>query len=179
MPYGMSPCARAALELDLLAMRTLPTTRERLSVREWTPADDAFVAKLAEEAFGEYGSQSARYMLSVTHRASARTWVALEAGVPIGLLVLELTARDGAVLAVAVAARARARGVGGRLMQVAESYAAARGALRLTLFTADSNLAALDLFLRRGFRIVGRRQRFYSRQQDACKLEKTLGESQP
>ena len=155
-------------------MRPLPDTRQQLLIREWTAGDDAFVAELAEEAFGEYGTQSARYLLSVTHRASARTWIALEAGAAIGLVVVELAAREGAVLAVAVAARARARGVGGRLMQVAESYAAARGVLRLSLFTADSNLAALDLFLRRGFRIVGRRQRFYSRQQDACKLEKAL-----
>ena len=69
-----------------------------------------------------------------------------------------------AFVAVAVTARARARGVGARLMQVAERYAASRGGRRLSLFTADSNLAALELFLRRGFRIVDRRRRFYARQ---------------
>jgi ribosomal protein S18 acetylase RimI-like enzyme len=155
-------------------MSTLSTTRQAVSVREWTPRDDAFVAQLSEEAFGEYGARASSYTLAVTHRASTRTWVAVQAGLPVGMVVLELGADEGAVLAVAVVARARARGIGGRLMQVAESYAAARGALRLSLFTADANVAALDLFLRRGFRIVGRRRWFYARRQDACKLEKAL-----
>jgi ribosomal-protein-alanine N-acetyltransferase len=77
------------------------------------------------------------------------------------------------VLAVAVARRARARGIGGQLMHVAERHAFAGGVRRLTLFTADANLAALDLFLRRGFRIIARKPGFYARGQDACQLEKT------
>jgi ribosomal protein S18 acetylase RimI-like enzyme len=155
-------------------MSTLSTPRLAVSVREWTPRDDAFVAQLSDEAFGEYAARPSRYMLALTHRVSTRTWVALDAGVPVGLVVLELGAVAAAVLAVAVTARARARGIGGRLMEVAESYAAARGARRLSLFTADANLAALDLFLRRGFRIVGRKPHFYARKQDACELEKAL-----
>src|SRR4051812_28424765 len=129
-------------------MSTLSATRDAVSVREWTPRDDAFVAELSDEAFREYAARPASYMLAVTHRPSTRTWLALEAGAPVGLVVLELGGDEAAVLAVAVTTRARARGIGGRLMQIAESYAVERGALRLSLFTADANLAALDLFLR-------------------------------
>ena len=145
-------------------------------MRRWTRGDDAFVAQLAEEAFAEYGAQPSRYLLHVTHRAGVRTWIAVEGDAPVGLVVLGSAASTWWVLAVAVTKRARARGIGGWLLQVAERHAALRGALHLSLFTADSNLAALDLFLRRGFRIVGRRPRFYARGQDACKLEKRLPE---
>lgn len=155
-------------------MRPPAMTRHVASVRDWTPGDDAFVARLAGEAFSEYGARPARYLLSVTHRASTRTWIALEAGEPVGLVVVELTAGEAAVLAVAVTARARARGIGGQLLHVAERHAQARGAQRMTLFTADSNLAALDLFLRSGFEIVARKPGFYARRQTACRLEKAL-----
>jgi ribosomal protein S18 acetylase RimI-like enzyme len=146
-------------------------------MREWTPADDAFVARLADEAFGEYAAKPSRYLTSLTRRATTRTWIAFDDGVPIGLVVVELTAGEAAVLAVAVSAGSRARGVGGQLMQVAERYALAHGAGRLTLSTADSNLAALDLFLRRGFRIIARKPGFYSRGQAACQMHKALRRS--
>jgi ribosomal protein S18 acetylase RimI-like enzyme len=153
-------------------MRAQSTTRNAVSVREWTSDDEAFVTQLADEAFSEYGGRPARYVLRAAQQANARTWIALDAGVPVGLVVLELATGTAAVLAVAVARHARARGIGGQLMQVAERHAFASGARRLTLSTSDANLAALDLFLRRGFRIIGRKRRFYARGQDACHLEK-------
>jgi ribosomal protein S18 acetylase RimI-like enzyme len=153
-------------------MRAQSTTRNAVSVREWTSDDEAFVAQLADEAFSEYGGRPARYLLRVTRQASARTWIAVDAGVPVGLVVVEVVMGAAAVLAVAVARRARARGIGGQLMHMAERHAFASGVRRLTLFTADANLAALDLFLRRGFRIIARKRSFYARGQDACQLEK-------
>jgi ribosomal protein S18 acetylase RimI-like enzyme len=159
-------------------MRAESATRNAILVREWTSGDDAFVARLADEAFSEYAGRPAPYLLRITHQANTRTWVALDAGVPVGLVVVELASGAAAVLAVAVARRARARGIGGQLMHVAERHAFAGGVRRLTLFTADANLAALDLaaldlFLRRGFRIIARKPGFYARGQDACQLEKT------
>ena len=156
-------------------MKPGPSQQGVVAVRRWTPGDDAFVAELSDQAFAEYGAGASRYLLRVTHRAGVRTWIAVDGDAPVGLLVLGRAPSTWWVLAVAVAARARARGIGGRLMQVAERHAAAQGAKQLHLFTADSNLAALDLFLRRGFRIVARQARFYARGQAACKMEKRLG----
>jgi ribosomal protein S18 acetylase RimI-like enzyme len=148
-----------------------------VSIRRWSAQDDAFVAELAREAFSEYDAHPARYLLRVTHRPDTHTWLALEASTAIGLIVLARRGDEWSVLAVAVKVRARARGVGASLMQTAEEHAAREGARRLSLFTADSNLAALDLFLRRGFRIVGRRPHFYAGGQDACEL--TMQYSRP
>ena len=157
-------------------MRASAPPGSQVSLRRFTPDDAAFVAQLSQRAFGEYGAQPARYTLSVIGRPDTRTWLAIEAGEPVGLVVLELRGLEAAILAVAVSERARARGIGGLLMQTAEQHAQARGCRKLTLCTADANLAALDLFLRRGFRIVRRRPGFYSRRQDACELEKSLTE---
>lgn len=155
-------------------MRTVSGKHLAVSVRPWTPEDDEFVAKLAGEAFAEYSQQASRHVLETTHQVGTKTWIAAEGAVPLGMVVLGHHAGGWSVLAIAVSARARACGIGTRLMRVVERHAVAHGALRLSLVTADSNLAALDLFLRSGFRIVRRRPSFYSRRQDACELEKVL-----
>jgi len=155
-------------------MRAAAAPGLQVSVRRFAPEDRAFVAALSERAFAEYGGEPARYTLSVIDRSDTRTWLAVEADVPVGLVVLELGGSRATILAIAVTESARGRGIGQRLMQAAERHAQAQGARQLTLSTADANLAALDLFLRRGFRIVRRRLGFYSRRQDACELEKRL-----
>jgi len=155
-------------------MRAAAPPGLQVSLRRFTPEDRAFVAALSERAFAEYGGEPARYTLGVIGRSDTRTWLAVDADVPVGLVVLELRGHHAAILAVAVTERARGRGIGEQLMQTAERHARAQGARQLTLCTADANLAALDLFLRRGFRIVRRRPGFYSRRQDACELEKRL-----
>jgi ribosomal protein S18 acetylase RimI-like enzyme len=146
----------------------------RVSVRSYTPDDAPFVTELSDESFAEYGARPSRYTLSVLQRPTTHAWIAVEGSTPLGLVILEQAGSSAAVLAVAVTRPARARGIGGLLMQAAERHARAQGVKQLTLFTADSNVAALDLFLRRGFRIVGRERGFYSHRQDACQLSKLL-----
>jgi ribosomal protein S18 acetylase RimI-like enzyme len=76
--------------------------------------------------------------------------------------------------AIAVLRGERGRGIGHRLMLEFEELGRERRARRLELCTADYNLAALDLFYRRGFQLAARRERFYGRGQDACVLVKQL-----
>ena len=155
-------------------MRAAAQLASRVTVRSYTLDDAPFVAELSDESFAEYGARPSRYTLSVLQRATTQAWIATEGGTSLGLVILELAGSNASVLAVAVTQRARGRGVGGLLMQAAERHARAQAVKQLTLFTADSNLAALDLFLRRGFRIVGRKPGFYSPRQDACQLTKPL-----
>src|SRR3954471_23501879 len=118
-------------------MRAAAPRGLQVSVRPFTPEDAAFVAELSERAFAEYGAHPARYMRSVIERADTRTWLAVEAGGPVGLVVLQLSVERAAVLAVAVIEKARARCIGGLLMQVAERHARTQGTRRLELCTAD------------------------------------------
>ena len=84
---------------------------------------------------------------------------------------------DGHLDAIAVTEEARGHGVGRALLAEIEAQASERGTRRLALVTADSNLAALGLFLREGFTIVQRIPRHYPRGQDAVILRKRLGYS--
>jgi ribosomal protein S18 acetylase RimI-like enzyme len=93
----------------------------------------------------------------------------------VGFVTLE-TSREGraVVLAIAVDPEAQGQGVGERLMRAAERHARQCGARVLGLCTAEANLAALDLFHKRGLGIVRRLPRYYSRGQNACWLEKSI-----
>ena len=166
---------------------------DTITVRPYETGDDAFVAALADEAFSEYTPGAVPHTLAMVRRYT--TLVALEpprapfrspalirhaAPRRVGFVVIGEGESGIFVLnAIAVSHRERGRGIGHRLMQAFESLAAARGAKRLELVTADCNLAALDLFLRRGFRLVRRRSRFYERGQNACILVKDVGRPTP
>ena len=146
---------------------------ENIIVRAYEPEDDDFLARLAHEAFDEFTPRAVPHTLDMVRRY--HTLIALRSGRRVGFLTLSGQARDVFVVqAIAVSAKNRGRGIGHRLMLAFESIAAAQQAERLELCTADCNLAALDLFLTRGFRIQRRRERFYERGQAACILVKQL-----
>lgn len=155
-------------------MNGAPLVDRRISVRRFARADSSFVERLSERAFSEYSAHPGRYVLSLVQRTTTRAWVALAGEQPVGMAMLELGSERASLLAIAVDERSRGRGIGRRLMQAVEQGARADGARLLSLCTADSNLAALDLFLRCEMRIVGRKPGYYSRRQDACELEKRL-----
>lgn len=165
---------------------------ERLSIRPYRRGDDDFVAALAHDAFDEYTPDAVPHTLGLVRRCT--TWIALRelgsgraarvegaaSGRPLRRQRMGFAAisdeGDGVVMlnAIAVVGSERGRGVGHFMMLAVERFGRVRGARRLELCTADCNLAALDLFMRHGFRIARRREGFYERGQDACVLIKEL-----
>lgn len=153
------------------------TAPERgIAVREARASDSVFIEQLAAVSFREYDPRAARTTASMIREAGALTLLAERQGEALGFIVLQ--PRSGATLAInaiAVTPSQRGKRVGRSLMAAAERAAEARGLDRLTLNTAQSNLAALDLFLRAGFVITARRPGGYLRPQPTCQLEKRLG----
>jgi ribosomal-protein-alanine N-acetyltransferase len=146
-----------------------------VEIRHATEADERFAMRLAEQAFAEFDPHAARTTASLLREVGAQTLIALVGSEPAGFIVLGGTgARVVHVNAIAVAPNQRGKGVGQRLMQEAERNAKQRGAKRLSLHTAQANLAALSLFLRCGFSITERNASGYSRPQPTCRLEKPL-----
>jgi ribosomal protein S18 acetylase RimI-like enzyme len=156
---------------------------DRLSIRSFRAGDEDFIAALAHDAFHEYTPYAVPHTLGMVRRCT--TFVALRELGPLRQLgprerrvgfAAIADDGDGVILlnAIAVARSERGRGVGHYLMLAFERFARAHRGRRLELCTADYNLAALDLFMRHGFRIVRRRERFYDRGQDACILVKEL-----
>ncbi len=147
-----------------------------VAVRPATAGDTRFIQQLSVVAFGEYDPNAVRttaHMMLDTH---AQTLVAARDREQLGFVILHRSSPGGlAVNAIAVTPSERGKRVGQRLMQAAEQYARARGISRITLATAQANLAALDLFLRAGFVITDRTTMRYWRGQPACKLEKRIG----
>jgi ribosomal protein S18 acetylase RimI-like enzyme len=151
--------------------------KEALTFRPCQAADLVFIARLSSEAFAEFTSKAVSHTLDIVARNT--TWVALRGQTRVGFVTVAKEGSEAAVLhAIAVVRGERGKGVGYRLMQVFERLAREQNVRRLELCTADCNLAALDLFYRRGFRLLRRRERFYERGQDACLLVKDL-ELQP
>ncbi len=146
-----------------------------VAIRRATPADAQFIHGLSQVAFGEYDPNAARTTAGMMREAATATLVAERAGKPLGFIILRRESREClAVDAIAVTPSERGKRVGQRLMKAAESHAAAQAIERITLSTAQANLAALDLFLRAGFVIIDRTAVRYWRGQPACKLEKRV-----
>ena len=95
-------------------------------------------------------------------------------GCPAGFSVSESHDRVAHLSAIAVEYEQRGLGVGSALLSAEQARARQRGFRALELCTADCNLEAIDLFLRRGFRIQRRLSDFYGRGQTACVLRQDL-----
>lgn len=148
----------------------MPATR--VSIRALEPSDDGFIRELGREAFTEFSLRAERETLRMAK--DAPTFVAIQNGERVGFAIVQLLGASAHLAAIAVIETARGRGVGAVLLQAAENLARARGSQELSLTTADSNLAALDLFLKRGFRRRVRRGGHYSRGQRTIELVKRL-----
>jgi ribosomal protein S18 acetylase RimI-like enzyme len=136
--------------------------------------DGPALVRLGAQAFAEYDPEAARTMKQLMARTSARTFVAESRGAPVGFVVVEpARSRTFSVSAIAVGSAHRGRGVGEQLMRAAEHHALQAGARRLTLTTAQANVAALSLFFRLGFRIQKRVVRYFGGQ-PSCELAKTI-----
>lgn len=147
----------------------------RVAIRRAAPPDDPFLARLGEEAFGDFDLRARESTLGIVHQGGIVTLVATVDGEPVGFVSLELGRGGvGHVQAIAVRRAERGRGFGQRLLVAAERLARSRGATLLHLTTAQANVEAVALFLRCGFGIDRRYRRFYPRGQDACTMVKDL-----
>lgn len=93
----------------------------------------------------------------------------------VGYVVAWFVADQGEIANVAVAPRARGRGIGGLLIDEAISAAEIHGAEAVYLDVRESNARARALYRSRGFVEVGRRRRYYRRpSEDAIVLRRAI-----
>lgn len=145
-----------------------------MAIRRATPGDAPFIHALSKLAFAEYDPNAARATANMMLETGAHTLLAERHGTPLGFLILHRqSSGELAINAIAVSPSERGKRIGQRLMQAAERHAQSHGFTRITLSTAQANLAALDLFLRCGFTITRRNTRYFGNQ-PACQLEKRL-----
>lgn len=152
-------------------MRVLPPGSLQIRPRE--AGDDPFIVELSTQAFAEYASRAGMNTLRMAQRFI--TLVACRDGMRVGFASIEILSSGTAALqAIAVREAYRGRGMGRRLLAEAERVAAAHGARKLTLHTAQANVAAFELFAKNGYRIERRLRRYYRNVFDACWMSKRL-----
>lgn len=100
-------------------------------------------------------------------------WVAEIKGEVVGMLVGWLVVDEFQIGTIAVHQASRRRGIGHSLLQKALAQAKAGGAQTAVLEVRKSNRAAIALYERFGFRIMGERPRFYLDGEDAYTMTLT------
>jgi [ribosomal protein S18]-alanine N-acetyltransferase len=89
-------------------------------------------------------------------------WVAAENDEIFGFLVARRVDSDIEILNFAVWTDARRRGIGGMLLQAALAWGAQLHAEKALLEVRASNFGALQFYERRGFKVAGRRPKYYT-----------------
>jgi len=131
-------------DLRLAALAESPEAFGSTLAEEAARPDDAWSARLAAPALGDY--------------RHARPFVAELDGTPVGLAWVKLDTPDAAAASlyqVWVAPQARGQGVGAALLDAAIAWARARRATALHLGVTAGDGAAARLYLRAGFVDVG------------------------
>ncbi|HEX3596815.1 MAG TPA: GNAT family N-acetyltransferase [Polyangiaceae bacterium] len=145
---------------------------EQVSFRRRRPSDEAFILALGREAFTEYSWSASGHTAHMA--ATAHTLVAELAGETVGLVIVDVRGDRAHLAAIAVRTEWRGLGIGRALLLAGEGVAREFGAREIDLATADSNLAAAELFLRCGYRRRRRHARYYARGQHAIEMHKEL-----
>ncbi len=149
------------------------------------PSDEAFVFGLSQQVFAVYSIQPIRAMASMLADPDAAALVAELNGERAGFFVLSLDALGrpfgpwarpliARLDAIAVDPDAQGRVVGRFLLEQAEALARARGAVVMSLMTAEKNHPARRLFASAGFLELVRIPVAYARGQTGVAMNKPL-----
>ncbi len=135
-------------------------TPTSLQIRQRRRADDGFIGRLAAQAFAEYDGHPALTAQRLVQRGT--TFIAWRGDRPVGFAIT-VPLNEGSVdlCAIAVEEDARGLGIGRALLAHVERAAISAGLKEIRLHTAQSNLSALELFLKCGYRLEQRMPRFY------------------
>lgn len=146
-------------------------------LREIRPEDVSFISTLAGEAFNRYGpyEKSIRQWFETD---AAFGYLAFAAKREAGFVIISsayfLTTVISEVMAIAVAPEQRRKGIAGLLLEKAEQRAIEEGALYMLLHTATENKAARSFFGSHGYKMAGKKPRYYPAGQDAIRMIKAL-----
>lgn len=139
---------------------------ELCQIRPATSADAPALAVLERAAFTDPWSEASLREILVSSVAFG--FVAEEGGAILGYVLGRVVAREGEVLNLAVDPARRRSGIGRRLLQLALTRFREGGAAEVFLEVRESNVAALELYGKEGFAVVGRRGEYYRHPTEAA-----------
>jgi len=124
--------------------------------------DAALLTALHSESFGEAGWSLAQ-ITSALVLATNTVLIAEEAGMARGFILCQIAADEAEILTFCVTSLARRRGVGVFLLQAVLAVAQQKQVMRIFLEVAADNHAAITLYEKAGFRVIGKRPDYYRR----------------
>ena len=140
-----------------------------------SPQDLEALEKVERSCFSKerYPKRMLRSLLS---ERECKTFFALEEGEVVGAVSIMLApqTRRAKLASIAVMPKHRGKGIAQMLIRKAENTALAEGNRTMTLEVGTSNVPALNLYLKDGFRIQGIIPDYYGHSKDAFYMEKTL-----
>jgi ribosomal-protein-alanine N-acetyltransferase len=176
------PLPHAPSELMATGVESPPrygSHRLGIEIRAARRSDNDYVVRLSEQAFRVYGPYE-RLVSQWLETAPTETYIACIDLRPAGFAMigqLSPAADQGGItelLAIAVDAGERRKGIGAALMKAVENRAVELHAKRVILHTGTDNLAAQALFSRSGYTPCEIKQRFYPAGQAAVMMSKTF-----
>jgi ribosomal-protein-alanine N-acetyltransferase len=132
-----------------------------LSIRPFSAADLDRVCELEELVFSAPWTRES-FESELCEDVTAFSWVADLDGALVAYFVGWLVEDELHIGNIAVDPARRRQGVGRALLSYCLARAVERGVVRATLEVRASNVAAIDLYERSGFRPVAMRRRYYS-----------------
>ena len=153
--------------------------RSDIAIRAARRSDTDYIVRLSEQAFHVYGPYEG-LVSQWLETAPTETYIASLDLRSAGFAMigqLSPTADRGGVielLAIAVDAGKRRKGIGAALMKAVENRAVELRSKRVILHTGTDNLAAQALFSRSGYTPCEIKQHFYPAGQDAVMMAKAL-----
>ena len=127
-------------------------------IREFKPQDCKEVAKLELECFSSPWSEVA-ILESLNNNTTF--FVFEENGRVQGYAGLQIVLDEGYVTNIAVTKTARGRGIGQSLVEALINLGTQKGLAFISLEVRQSNLPAVSLYTKCGFKNVGKRKNFY------------------
>lgn len=169
----MDPCLRdAGLRATLACM---PPVRADTRIRRATGADLEPLLALEEATFDSDRISRAQWRRHIASRSAAVLVGGRPGAVDAAAVVFyRRHTRVARLYSLAVGAHARGTGLGGALLDAAESDARTRGCTSLQLEVRTDNAVALALYERRGYARLARLPHFYEDGADAWRCAKQL-----
>ncbi len=128
-------------------------------IRKFANGDQKAIALLEKECFFEPWSENA---ILESHSNSTLFLLFEEKDKVLGYVGLQIVLDEGYITNVAVTENARKKGVGTALISHLKEVAKEKGLRFISLEVRESNLPAITLYKKQGFKTVGKRKNFYS-----------------
>ena len=143
-------------------------------IRQARLSDVPAMARIETESF-ESPWSAAEITKDVTAGGNVYVAAAIEGDGCVGYAEFRDIAGEAQIYNIAVDPGTRGRGIGGALLRHIVNEAEDRGCSVMNLEVRASNKAAISLYEKTGFRVVGRRKLYYEGREDAVLMDMPLG----